>query len=548
MILFFVIAFVLTSMLVYVFAGSVQYTALLMLCSSLAVVWTLGLLVLTGFAIDPMSILVPFLVLAIAVSHGVQMVGAASAATWHGVNAFEGARTAFRQLIGPGIMALASDCAGFLTILIIDVRVIRDLALAMSLGVAVIVFTNLMLLPVLLSYARRGAAHRQRWWIAVEARTHLVWARLARLASWPAAGVVVAVALLLMGAGLIGARGYTIGDIHPGVPELRPDSRYNLDSAAVSDLFAIGVDVLTVIVEAQPDACIDFSVVDRIDDFAVRMAQVAGVQSTLSLPQVARGLNAGFNDGHLKWRVLRRAPATLVQSTGPIETGTGLLDADCSTMPVLIFTADHRAETIDRVVAAVADYAARHASDDLRFRLATGNLSVMAATNDLVRDAQFAMPAWIYLVIAVLCLAAFRSIRATLCVLLPLALVSTLTFALMAVLQIGLKISTLPVVALGVGIGVDYGIYVFSDLRRRLSDAPSLADAFRRTMSATGSAVLVTGLTLAVGVTTWIFSDLQFQADMGVMLAFMFLANMAGAILLIPALAVLFFGARPARP
>ncbi len=548
--MFFAIAFALSLIPVYFFTRSVRYTGLLMLCSVVAVVWTLGLLSLFGFDIDPMSILVPFLVLAIGISHGVQITGAAGTAVRNGATAPEAARAAFRRLVVPGAVALASDCAGFLTMLIIDVQIIRDLAATMSIGVAAILFTNLLLLPILMSYARHDAGYGQRLQAATEASAP-IWKRLSRLAAWPASGIMLLLALTVFGAGIRGAQNYAIGDVHEGVPELRSDSRYNRDSAAITRLFTVGVDVLTVIVETRPDACVDFTILDRIDDFATRMGQVPGVQSTLSLPGVARKINAGYNEGHPKWQTLPRTTATLVQSTGPIETGSGLLNSDCSVMPVLIFTTDHRAETIDRVVAAVTSHAATHDSDALRFRLATGNLGVMAATNDLVRDAEFEMLIWIYCAVIVLCLLAFRSIRGTLCVVLPLVLVSTLTFALMALLEIGLKVSTLPVAALGVGIGVDYGIYIFSDVKRRLDSGAGLVDAFHGMLTVTGNSVLVTGMTLALGVITWIFSALKFQADMGLLLAFMFLANMAGAVLLTPALAWLFYtvpGRMHARP
>ena len=536
---FFLIALVLSSIPVYLFTQSGQYTGLLFLCSLMAVVWTLGLLSLFGFAIDPMSILVPFLVLAIGLSHGVQVAGATGAAICTGATRLEAARAASRRLAIPGTVALASDGAGFLTMLIIDVPLIRDLALTMSIGVGTILFTNLLLLPVLMSYIRHGSAYGERLRISAQTRAPL-WDRLSRPASWPMSGVTLLLALGVLGAGLYYARDHAIGDVHQGVPELRPESRYNRDSAAITRLFAVGVDVFTVIAETQPDACIDFALLDRIDDFATRIAQLPGVRSTLSLPEVARRINAGFNEGHPKWRILPRNTTTLVQTTGQIETGSGLLNADCSVMPILIFTADHRAETIDRVVAVATAYADRYNDETIRFRLAAGNLGVMAATNDLVRNAEFEMLLWIYCAVSVLCLLAFRSIRGTLCVVLPLALVSTLTFALMALLDIGLKISTMPVAALGVGIGVDYGIYLFSDVKRRFDAGTSLAGAFRQTLETTGNAIMFIGLTLALGVSTWIFSDLQYQADMGLLLAFMFLANMAGAVLLVPALAWLF--------
>ena len=140
----------------------------------------------------------------------------------------------------------------------------------------------------------------------------------------------------------------------------------------------------------------------------------------------------------------------------------------------------------------------------------------------------------------VLCLLTFRSIRATLCTVLPLSLVSVLAYALMAKVGIGLKVSTLPVAALGVGIGVDYGIYIFSRLKVHLDDGEPLPEAYLRTLKETGSAVVVTGFTLAAAVSTWAWSALKFQADMGVLLAFMFLVNMAAAILVLPALAAVF--------
>jgi predicted RND superfamily exporter protein len=114
--------------------------------------------------------------------------------------------------------------------------------------------------------------------------------------------------------------------------------------------------------------------------------------------------------------------------------------------------------------------------------------------------------------------------------------VSTLAEALMAVYGIGLKVNTLPVVALGIGIGVDYGIYMYNRLDDLLRQGYSLREAFYRTLRLTGRAVIFTGFTLAAGVGTWMFSDLQFQVDMGLLLAFIFLANMVGAIILLPAL------------
>jgi predicted RND superfamily exporter protein len=204
-------------------------------------------------------------------------------------------------------------------------------------------------------------------------------------------------------------------------------------------------------------------------------------------------------------------------------------------MPVLIFTADHRADTIAGIIDNIKDYRPDH--DEVTLQLASGNIGVMAATNEAVAAAQFPILLYVFGAIIVLCLLTFRSWRATACIVLPLALVSLLAYALMSLLSIGLKVNTLPVVALGVGIGVDYGIYIYSRLREMLTQGMGLRDAYLHTLEIAGNAVLFTGITLAIGVATWIFSPLKFQADMGILLTFMFLVNMLGALLLLPALA-----------
>ena len=187
-------------------------------------------------------------------------------------------------------------------------------------------------------------------------------------------------------------------------------------------------------------------------------------------------------------------------------------------------------------------------TDKVRFRLASGNAGVMAATNEAVSDAQIPTLVYVYAAIIALCLLTFRSLRGTLLIVIPLSLVSTLAYALMAGLGIGLKVSTLPVVALGVGVGVDYGIYIYARLREHMDAGLDVHSAYLRALGETGSAVIFTGLTLAIGVSTWIFSALKFQADMGILLTFMFLMNMLGAVTLLPALAVLAERIWPSRP
>ena len=536
-IFFFVVAFLITAMLLYLYSSSFAITFILLFCSLLAVIWQMGLLPLLGFGLDPMSILVPFLVFAIGVSHGVQMISAVRAELFMGGTMEQAARNSFRKLLLPGAVALISDTIGFVTILLIDIGIIREMAITASLGVAVIIFTNLVLLPVLVSYLKGEDAYRAKLKRRAEAMSGF-WHRLSAVARPGPAVVVCVICAGLFIFGLVQGTQVKIGDLHSGVPELRPESRYNLDTKAITEKFSIGVDVLTVFVETVAEGCIKHDVMTAIDTFAWQISNQPGVQSVLTLPQIAKVINAGWNEGNLKWRVLPRNPQSLVQATSPIETSSGLINKDCSVIPVLVFTTDHKAKTISGIVRAIKDFDAKSGSDRIRYQLAGSNVGVMAATNEAVEAAQFPMLFYVFTAIIVLCLLSFRSLAGTVCIIVPLALVSLLAYALMSYLQIGLKVNTLPVVALGVGIGVDYGIYIFSRFQELLREGLSIRDAYNKTLTITGFSVIFTGCTLAVGVATWIFSPLQFQADMGILLTFMFLMNMLGAIFLLPALAV----------
>jgi hypothetical protein len=267
----------------------------------------------------------------------------------------------------------------------------------------------------------------------------------------------------------------------------------------------------------------------------------------MDLPRVAKQLNAGWNEGSPKWRVLSRNQSVLTQSVTYVPTSTGLLNSDCSVMPVMLFTEDHKAATIERIVREVKAFEASHGNPDVSFKLATGNVGVMAATNEAVAAAQWPIMGCVFGAVILLCLVSFRSVAGTLSILIPLGIVSLLSYALMAMLDIGLKVSTLPVAALGVGIGVDYGIYLYGRLATFLRDGAGLRDAYTETLEMTGSGVLFTGLTLAIGVSTWVFSPLKFQADMGLLLGFLFLMNMIGALVVLPALAHFLLGRREPR-
>lgn len=539
-ILFFVISFLITSLLVYYYSQSVVVAFIPVFCSLIAVILQLGLLPLLGFGIDPMSILVPFLIFAIGVSHGVQMISAIRVENHAGSTSIEAARRSFRRLFVPGMVALVSDCIGFITIQLIEIEIIQEMAMTASIGVAMIIFTNLFLLPALASYIKIKQSYQSK----LNRRATLlipVWEKLSVLTNKPVAVSIVLFSFLLFVFGFWKGTEIKIGDLHQGIPELHGDSRYNKDTRTITEHFSIGVDVVTVITETIEEGCINYEVMELIDRFEWHMRNTKGVQSVIALPTVTKRINSGWNEGNLKWQVLPRNSAVLTQSVAYVPTSSGLLNNDCSVMPVLIFTKDHKAETIDAIIKSINSFKKDNPSDITEFKLATGNVGVMAATNEEIKKAQFPILFYVFSAVIFLCLVTFKSFRGMLCIVIPLALVSVLAYALMTYLKIGLKVNTLPVVALGVGIGVDYGIYFYSRFNECFKKGMSIKDAYIYSLSTSGFSIIFTGITLAVGVITWIFSPLKFQEDMGILLTFMFLLNMLGAIFLLPALVSLLF-------
>ncbi|WP_420231726.1 efflux RND transporter permease subunit [Pseudomonas sp. ABY48] len=538
--LFFAGAILITAGVLYVYTRCLRSTLLVVLCSLIAVLWQLGLLPLLGYQLDPYSVLVPFLVFAIGMSHGAQKMNGIMQDIGRGMPRVVAARNTFRRLFVAGLTALLSDAVGFAVLMFIDIPVIQDLAIAASIGVAVLIITNLILLPILLSYLGVSPAAAQRSLREeqadnVSAQRHPMWRLLDLFTQkrWASICVLVAAGLALGGYWV--GMNLKIGDLDAGAPELRADSRYNLDDAFMNRAYGASSDLFAVMVRTPVGSCANYEVLRKVDALDWQLRELPGVDSTNSLALLNRRILVGLSEGSPKWYELQNNQAMLNMVTAGAPRG--LYNESCSLLTLYVYLADHKAETLTRVVEHVERFAAANNTGEVQFMLAAGNAGIEAATNIVVKQANREMLFWVYGAVILLCLITFRSWRATLCAVLPLMLTSILCEALMVWLGIGVKVATLPVIALGVGIGIDYALYVMSMLLVYQRQGASLSEAYYRALVSTGKVVMLTGVTLAIGVVTWLFSPIKFQADMGVLLAFMFVWNMVGALLLLPALA-----------
>jgi predicted RND superfamily exporter protein len=483
---------------------------------------------------------VPFLVFAIGMSHGAQKMNGIMQDVGRGLDKLVAARLTFRRLFLAGLTALVADAVGFAVLLVIDIQVIRELAVAASLGVAALIFTNLILLPILLSYtgvSPRAAARslRAQEADAAAAAGHPGWALLDRFTERRWAAVAVTVAVLMGAAGFAASTQLKIGDLDAGAPELRPDSRYNRDVAFANAAYGASSDVLAVMVKTPEGQCSNYDTLNKVDALEWQLRQLDGVESTNTLALLNRRVLAGLNEGNPKWYEFLPNQDMLNTVTG--SAPRGLYNESCGLLTVYAFLKDHKADTLARVVSHVEAFAKDNDTADVKFLLAAGGAGIEAATNIVVKDAWRQMLVLVYAAVMVLCFITFRSWRAVLVAVLPLVLTSMLAEALMVALGMGVKVATLPVIALGVGIGVDYALYILSVTLAQLREGKTLSEAYQRALLFTGRVVLLTGVTLAIGVVTWVASPIKFQADMGLLLAFMFLWNMLGALVLLPALA-----------
>lgn len=538
--MFFAIAVAIATAMVFWYTHCVRSTVLVVLASLIAVVWQLGLLPLLGYALDPYSILVPFLVFAIGMSHGAQKMNGIMQDVGRGMDKRVAARFTFRRLFLAGLTALLADAVGFAVLLVIDIQVIRELAIAASIGVAVLIFTNLILLPILLSYtgvspvaAARSLRAEQA--DAAGADRHPIWTFLDRFTQRPWATAAVAGGLLMGAAGFAASTQLKIGDLDPGAPELRADSRYNRDVAFMNAAYGAGSDVLAVMVKTPEGQCSAYDTLNKIDALEWELRQIDGVESTQTLALLNRRMLSGLNEGNPRWYEF--LPNQDMLNTVTAGAPRGLYNDACGLLTVYVYLRDHKADTLTRVVDHVEAFAQVNNTADTQFLLAAGSAGIEAATNIVVKDAWRTMLVMVYGAVVLLCFITFRSWRAVVVAVLPLMVTSLLAEALMVALGMGVKVATLPVIALGVGIGVDYALYILSITLAQLREGKSLSEAYYRALLFTGKVVMLTGVTLAVGVITWVASPIKFQADMGLLLAFMFVWNMLGALVLLPALA-----------
>ena len=303
----------------------------------------------------------------------------------------------FRRLFLAGFTALICDAFGFAVLLVIDIPAIRQLALVASIGVAILIFTNLILLPTLLSYTGVSLRAAQRSLraegMAASKQKHALWAALDLFTKRRFASIAVIAALFLGIGGYLVARNIQVGDLDAGAPELRPNSTYNQDNAYLIHHYSTSTDVFLIMAETPPNQCGNYATLADVDFLEENLRDVPGVEATVSLADLSRQLEAGFNEGELRWFELVPNQESLNEV---ITLAHDLYNQSCSLVSVFVYLRDHKAETLTKVVDVTQRFAATHPTPDTTILLAAGNAGIEAATNIVVKQSNRTMLLYIY--------------------------------------------------------------------------------------------------------------------------------------------------------
>jgi len=537
------IGLLLTAVLLWLWTRSWRLTALPLLCSLVSLIWQLGLVGLLGYGFDPLTLVIPFLVFVIGAIHGIPQARVIAERVAAGDEPVAAARESFGRLLLPDSLALLVTAVALLVMAFIPVHAVQAVGITGAFGTAAKILSNLVLLPVLASYGHfvtdsAGIAIRSQ---RLGTRTaHLFGVFVQR----DPARVMVIVSAALLAISAWQARDRHFGDEHPGANELVPSSRYNRDANLFTGRFDIRMDLLLLIVEVPKDSCIDYEVIDYVDRLTWHMQNVPGVHSVMSATPVARYLAAMWNEGNPKWSGIPRNRYALMQVMSSVPAALGVFNKDCSVMQVQVFTEDHREQTVRAVTAAARSFREQNPSDRIRLRLASGGIAVQAATDEVLASAELPILLWPLAAILVLALLAWRDWRAALACCAPHALATGLGYAFMATAGIGVTTSTLPMLALSIGIGSTFSFYLWNSLHQELERGVDLPAAWRQALRNSGPAMICMALALALTASVWWFSTITALAEAGRLLTLLLPVHGILALTLLPAIAAL-LGTRP---
>ena len=522
-------------------------------------IWGLGFMSLMGYNLDPLILVLPFLISLMTARHSMQLCARFLEEYSSGKDVKASSQIIISSMFIPGLTSIITDCLGIALVALAPIPILQKIAISCAFWSIASVIIALILTPLLLSCipeSKRLAIQLQE--IEKKKEQSFLDRGLPHLGSWlvgKGKWVVVSVSILVTIWGAFYADRLQVGDMIPGSALLWPFHRYNVDSFRIS--FAMPVLCpLYVLIEGDSRLAIDNPDVAReiykfqrfIRDAFIQTGRVMFSQSLVSTFPAMQYVMKEGNPNWYFFPITDKEVAynfwTVIYDWEPGDVDK-FIDSNDQHTNIVIFCRDKTGETIKLVMEKIKEYITSHSDlgrkvKNVHYRLAGGAIGVQAAVNEVINQSQM----W-NLILALggvfFCvMIQYRSIAAGLILTIPLCISNLIAFALMGIYQVGLTVSTYPVSSIGVGLGVDYGIYFLSRLVEEKKLTDDINEAIINTLKSNGKSIVAIATTLTVGLIFWIFSSLKFQAQMGALLAVLLFLNMLGALLLVPSLVAIF--------
>tara|TARA_R110002096_G_scaffold420735_1_gene625983 strand:- start:23185 stop:25566 length:2382 start_codon:yes stop_codon:yes gene_type:complete len=517
-----------------------------MLGIAVSTIWGIGILSLLGFNLDPLTLVIPFLISARAMSHGIQLVERYYDEFGKCRNGKQAARATFDSLFRPGSLGVISDAVGLLLISLGSIPINTKLSYYASLWAICVILNVLVLVPMLLSVLPQPSegAMRHGWIRKILPKIG------ALVATRKSALGILTITVLCYAIGGYYSTSVQIGEAEPGSPLLYPDHDYNASSSAINASFP-GSEELYIIARTEEKGGLKKpEVIKSLEDFQTHMLNDPELGGAKGLPDLVKQVNRllhnndprfaqvphdEFYVGGLMFAYMASSPipGALKEFVNPEETEANMV----------FYYKDHQGETIRRAVHMIKSWIDEKGNDieGLSFHLAGGIIGVTAAINEAVFETNRIVVPAVLVLIFLFVTFFYGSLHAGWLMFLAMSFATVLSYGYMGFMNIGINVNTVPIIAVGIGVGIDYSIYIMDRIREEILKTDTLQEAIIRAISTTGLAVCVTAGALMLGVIMWVFlSDLRFQSDAAFLLVVMLIFNMVASLFVVPSWIAIF--------
>jgi len=535
----FLLALIIMVVLLYVDFGRKRAIFLPLIAGLLSVVWGIGILNLLKFEMDVLSITVPFLVLALSHGHSVQIMQRYYEEARKYLDKKKACEQVIATLMLPASTSILTDSIGFLSLILLPFPIIQSMAIVAAAGILSIWVTSFILIPIVLSYLSLPTIRE----LEREGKAGWLLSLLRKSARATSGGrsrsLILGSAFIIFLFGAFFTTKLQVGDLKPGSPNFWQDSEYNQAERVLNEHF-VGTNLLWIYLagEEQKDL-LKPEVITYFNKLRWYLEERPEINYTLSYIHCLEKVNRALHNNDPRWEILPTnkiaAWECLELCMGDPEDMRDFFELDFRQANIRAFVSDHKAETIRNLMKDVRSYIDKNQIPGLTVEVTAGLIGIYEAILDEISKSQVSNLLFMFTAVFICSAVAFRSIVAGLLVLIPLALGNIITFAVMALTGVGLFIYTLPVSALGIGVGIDYSLYILARLKRELP-GKDIGEAYIATFKTAGRAVCYTAVTVTAGVVTLCLSEMRFQALLGVMLGIIMMANMLSALFVLTSL------------